>query len=536
MKFSSAILLLCGTLSMAQTHQHAPPPEDGRVDLTAIPVPHQMDGIGLSHITITTKSTEAQQWFDQGLALLHCFWDYEALRAFEQALRLDPDCAMCHWGVAAALEFRGHGHQEQVKEELIKAKELGEKATDHERRYIRAANEAHDKKGEDAGTKEMESLIDHYPADVEARLFLALSSNGGYDAKGDPRNGALYGQQMLRNLLKEFPENAAANHYWIHAMEVSGHPEWALESAEKLGRLAPASGHMVHMPGHIFYRTGDYERARQIFLDAKRVDEDYMAKQHVAVRDDWNYAHNISYLIADCAEAGRYTEAREHARTLAGLANDPEHSGNVFFYVLQIGATEDRLAIRFANWDEAIAHPMQFGMSDDKLSSWICSYRDGLGRYALGMKNAETGHAAEAEFNSNQLDALLWRLSQEKLEKDDDKALRDRVLKILGTASLELRGEIATRQGDLNMGVALLKRAADEEKEIGYSEPPQYARPALEVLGAAYTRAGKFNEARAALQRFSMHGLTPVLRFMGSRKRGSKRAKRKRLRRLIELS
>jgi len=86
------------------------------------------------------------------------------------------------------------------------------------------------------------------------------------------------------------------------------------------------------------------------------------------------------------------------------------------------------------------------------------------------------------------------------------------------------------------MGVALLKRAADEEKEIGYSEPPQYARPALEVLGAAYTRAGKFNEARAALQRFSMHGLTPVLRFMGSRKRGSKRAKRKRLRRLIELS
>jgi len=97
---------------MAQIHQHAPPAEDGRVDLTAIPVPQQMDGIGLSHITITTKSTEAQQWFDQGLALLHCFWDYEALRAFEQALRLDPDCAMCHWGVAAALEFRGHGHQD----------------------------------------------------------------------------------------------------------------------------------------------------------------------------------------------------------------------------------------------------------------------------------------------------------------------------------------------------------------------------------------------------------------------------------------
>jgi len=494
-----AMFLLCFSLA-AQIHQHVPPADQERVDLTKLPPPQHIDGIGVSHIAITTKSNEAQQWFDQGTALLHCFWDYEALRAFEQAVRLDPDCAMCHWGVAQALEFRGKGHQDQVKEELAKAKELGAKVSDHEQRYIRAATESHDKKGDEASqafTKEMEALIDRYPDDVEARLFLALSSNGGYDAKGEPRSGSLYGQQALRNLLREFPENAAANHYWIHAMEVSGHPEWAIESAEKLGQLAPASGHMVHMPGHIFYRTGDYERARQIFLDALKVDEDYMAKQHVAARDDWNYAHNISYLIADCAEAGRYQEAREHARTLAGLANDPDHSGNVYFYVLQIGATEDRLAIRFANRDEAIAHPMQFGVADDKLSSWIRCYRDGLGRYARGMKNAESGRLAEADSDSNQLDALLWRLSREKSEKEEETNRRDRVLKILGTASLELRGDIDTRKGDLDGGVTLLKRADEDEKEIGYSEPPQYSRPALEVLGVAYLRAGKFNEARA---------------------------------------
>lgn len=499
MRRTLVALLLCSSL-VAQTHQHAPPADEEPVDLTKLPAPQHIDGIGRSHIAITTKSSETQQWFDQGISLLHCFWDYEALRAFEQAARLDPDCAMCHWGLAQALEFRGDGHQDQVKEELSKAKELGKKASDHEQRYIRAATESHDKKGAErsqAFTKEMEALIDRYPEDVEARLFLALSSNGGYDAKGEPRSGSLYGQQALRNLLREFPENAAANHYWIHAVEGSGHPEWALESAEKLGRLAPASGHMVHMPGHIFYRTGDYERARQIFLDAKRVDEDYMAKQHVAVRDDWNYAHNISYLIADCAEAGRYQEAREYARTLARLADDPDHSGNVYFYVLQIGATEDRLAIRFANWDEAIAHPMQFGVSDDKLSSWIRGYRDGLGRYAHGMKNAGSGSLAEAESDSNQLDALLWRLSQEKSEKSEWTGRRDRVLKILGTASLELRGDIAMRKGDLDAGVALLKRADEDEKEIGYSEPPQYSRPALEVLGAPYIRAGKFNEARA---------------------------------------
>jgi tetratricopeptide (TPR) repeat protein len=491
-------LLFCLSL-VAQTHQHMPPADDERVDLTKLPAPQHIDGIGVSHIAITSKSAEAQQWFDQGVALMHCFWDYEALRAFEQAARLDPDCAMCHWGIAQALAFRGKSHQDQVKEELSKAKELGAKASDHEQRYIRAATESNDKKGDDASrafTKEMEALIDRYPDDVEARLFLALSLNGGYDAKGEPRSGSLYGQQALRNLLREFPENAAVNHYWIHAMEVSGHPEWAIESAEKLGRLAPASSHMVHMPGHIFYRTGDYERARQIFLDALKVDQDYMANQHVTVRDDWNYAHNISYLIADCAEAGRYQEAREHARTLAGLANDPDHSGNVSFYVLQIGATEDRLAIRFANWDEAITHPMQFGVGDDKLSSWIRSYRDGLRRYATGMKDAENGHLAEAASDSTELDALLWRLSQEKSEKDDETSMRDRVLKILGTSSLELRGDIAMQRGDVEAGVKLLNRAAEEEKDIGYSEPPQYSRPALEVLGAAYIRAGKFREGR----------------------------------------
>src|SRR5205814_5000436 len=100
-------------------------------------------------------------------------------------------------------------------------------------------------------------------------------------------------------------------------------------------KLAPASGHMVHMPGHIFYRLGEYERARQIFLASLRVDQDYMAKQHVPVREDWNYGHNLSYLIADCAEEGRYTEAREHARSLQGLADDPDRSGSPWRNVLQ---------------------------------------------------------------------------------------------------------------------------------------------------------------------------------------------------------
>jgi tetratricopeptide (TPR) repeat protein len=481
---------------------HSPPPDEPAVDLAKLPAPQRLKGIGSAHITITTKSGEAQQWFDQGLALLHCFWDYEALRAFEQAARLDPNCAMCHWGLYRALDFRG-ADSEQAKKELAKAKELAEKASDHEQRYIRAYATSEEKQGDEgekAFATEMEALITHYPEDLEAKLMYALSRGRGYNEKGDPRPGTLYGQAMLRDLLQDYPDNAAVNHYWIHAMEVTDHPERALQSADILGGLAPASGHMVHMPGHIFYRIGDYERARQIFLHALRVDQDYMAKQHVAPRDDWNYAHNIAYLIADCAEEGRYTEASEHARALAGLANDPDHSGNAWFYVLQIGSAPARLAIRFAKWDDVIEHPMQFGVADEKVSLWARAYRDGLIRYAHGMKAVDENRLGEAEQDSDLLDALLWRISQEAL-KDRDKSGRDQVTTLLGTASLELRGNIANTKGDLDAGRKLLERADEQEKKAGYSEPPQYSRPALEVLGLACIRAGKFDDARTAFQK-----------------------------------
>jgi tetratricopeptide (TPR) repeat protein len=533
MKAFAVSLLICAC-AMAQDHHHAPDAET-TVDLARVPKPVSLDGIGHSHIAITTKSPEAQRWFDQGLALLHCFWDYEALRAFAEAVRLDPDCAMCHWGIARALTMRG-GNEDRAKAELAKAlaqvDDLSAKTSDREQRYIRADATSEDKKGDEADrafAKEMEALIERYPDDVEAKLLYALHLMHGYDEKGDPRLGTVYGQATLRELLRQYPDNAAANHYWIHAVEGSGHPEWAVQSAEKLGALAPASGHMVHMPGHIFYRIGDYERARQIFLAAMRVDEDYMANQHVAVRDDWNYAHNISYLIADCAEEGRYGEALEHARSLAGLANDPDRTESPGFYVLQIGSTEARLAIRYGRWNNVIEHPMSFGVPDDKLNVWARGYRDGIVMYARGMQAAEADRPAEAQTQANTLDALLWRLSQEDLsDKTDDKnkGPRDRVLKLLGTASLELRGDIAGHRGDLETARSLLTRADEAEEKLGYSEPPQYSRPALEVLGAVCIRAAKFDEARAAFGKalarrphsgFALYGLAGAWEKEGKR-------------------
>jgi len=272
-----------------------------------------MQGIGEASLKITTNSEQAQAYFNQGLKLLHCFWDFEAYRAFKEAARLDPSAAMAYWGEYEALKMTGrHGSIQKEKDAaLAKAKSLADHASDHEQLYIRAAareGKADDSHDSTAFRQLMETLIDRYPDDLDAQAFLALEEMGGYKINGRPREGELYSQALLRNLLAAHPDNAAANHYWIHAMEDSARPEEALHSADALGRLAPNSGHMVHMPGHIYWRVGDYERARQSFTASVHVDEAYMAAQQIRPEEDWNYAHNLAYLIAACAEAGRYQE------------------------------------------------------------------------------------------------------------------------------------------------------------------------------------------------------------------------------------
>ncbi len=252
-----------------------------------LPPPPLMKGIGNASMKITTNSAEAQAYFDQGLRLLHDFWDFESYRAFKEAARLDPSAAMAYWGEFEALKMRGRV-KDDTRAALDKAKSLMDGASDHERYYIRAAEHEidQDKPGEDAAYQhEMEALINRYPDDQDAQALLALNVMNGFDSDGDPRPGELYSQALLRNLLAAHPESAAANHYWIHAVEDSSRPELALHSADVLASMAPNSGHMVHMPGHIYWRIGDYERARESFLASMHVDEAYMALGENSARE-----------------------------------------------------------------------------------------------------------------------------------------------------------------------------------------------------------------------------------------------------------
>jgi tetratricopeptide (TPR) repeat protein len=524
------LLLACGFLRAQHHHADAAPYE---IDLSKIPPAVKIDGIGHSHITVTTKSPEAQQWFDQGIALLHCFWDYEALRSFEQAVRLDPDCAMCHWGLFRALDFEYRDNA--ARTELARAKKLMDKATEHERFYIlAAANEENDKdRGHDNTTAfrdEMYKLIERYPDDVEAKLFLIDGGlDWGYDAKGDPLPDTTYVQSMLRGILQHDPQNVAANHYYIHSVESGSHPEWGLASAAALGELAPGSSHLVHMPGHLYYRLGDYEKARLIFLQALSVDENYMQREHVSPRDNWNYAHNISYLIAACAEEGHYKEAATLLTRLQGLADEPDKSINPNLYVFQIAATGARLNVRFLHWQYLIDHPLSYGVPDSALSPFAVAYRDGLLAYARGMKALESGNFDAATAESDRLVALLWRTSQLKPSTSDkEKNMQPTVVRILSVASFELPGRIASVRNQFEQARELLTQAVQKERNIGYSEPPQYSRPALESLGYACIRAGRWDEARDAFEQvlkerpksgFGYYGLAVTAEKSGDRQK-----------------
>src|SRR3984957_1627917 len=282
-----------------------------------LPAPQRIEGVGNVRFPISGNA-QAQMWFEQGYNLLYDFWDYEADRAFEQSIRSDANCAMCYLGLYQAESFNHSLTKTYAQASLAKAVALEGQVTPREKLYIQAA-EAHEAAVKEGGSEDkakfnheieiLRNLVKENPNDTNARIALSGAVDDGYDDNGEARKGKQEALALLQGVLKDEPENSAANHLWIHAVEASPHPEQALHSADILGSLAPASGHMVHMPGHIFYRTGDYAQAKEAFAASMKADEQYMQTQHVHVDDDWNYVHNLMYSIANLLEAGEFNQA-----------------------------------------------------------------------------------------------------------------------------------------------------------------------------------------------------------------------------------
>jgi tetratricopeptide (TPR) repeat protein len=497
-----------------------------------------MDGIGQAHLQVSC-SPEAQRYFDQGLNLIHCFWDFEALRAFREAVRLDPSCAMGWWGIHRSLFYNRREQGSEREAALAKAVELSEKASEHERRYIRAASELMVKdrppaEARAAFIREMEALIDLHPEDLQAKLLLADFLRQGYEpADGRPRDGQLYSQALLRSLLAEHPDNAAAHHYWIHAVENSSRPGEGLASAAVLTKLAPRCGHIVHMPGHIFYRIGDYEKARASFLESREVDLAYQREQGIAPVNNWNYVHNLDYLVGSCAEDGRYQEGLRWADELASLSVDPARSNSLGLgFILYGGQTaRARLQMRYGFWDDA-ARSLEtvVAMAVPSEESLARDYHGGMLAYAQGMAAFTRGDAAALKAKITDLDNRMQKLSGATPKVGSDSYFST-AAKILTVNLLELRGALASLEGRHDEAVATLRDAVDRERDLGYWEPPHYTRPVVETLAGIAEKAGRWKEAREAWQHslqlrpgngHALHGLARTWAAEGNRDEAAK--------------
>jgi len=519
------LLTIFGVLALELQAQHTTHGEEGqplnhvmacRVGVHFVenlPPPQIMEGIGHSDLKINTSSSLTQQYFSQGVSLLHCFWDFEAYRAFKEAIRHDSTAIMPYWGLLHTLNFTRKSEFDADKEmALNKIKTLYDSASDLELHYAKGVVDFIESNNPEGYIRKLEYIIHHNPEDVDAKLFLALMNRSGFDSGETPKPGNMYAEYLLQDLLRTNPDHYGVHHYWIHQME-SKTPERALESAKRLTSMAPNSGHIVHMPGHIYYQMGMYREAHQQFVQSMKVDSAYMTQQGINEIDNWNYIHNLDYLLANCVQSGHYQRALRYAELLKAMHVVPErpqsHQRLYFHHGVIVPAF---IEMRFGHWKRAADKFKAIDDPDSLYGVSAMNYKQAWTLFSEGMAAVELEDGNTAQIFLDRLDALLWRNSQKEDEKEK---INPFYLSLLKPASFQLKGNIIVLKGQFEKGIATLKKAAQLEQEFGYSEPPMYPRPVLINLGEVYTSQGYYDKAEECYQRLVEKHPNSALAYQG---------------------
>ena len=445
--------------------------------------PWEIAGTGEAHLPITAKNPEVQKWFDQGNALLHSFWFYEAERAFRWCLKLEPDNAMAYWGLARAAE--GNDRSADFIREAARRKD---RVSERERLYIEASaasllpDPLRDKDGapnyEERNRrykKVLETLCVRYPDDMEARSLLALA-NMGADRYGT--------ELMLREILARQPDHPGAHHYRIHNWDYN-EPEQALESCRRYTELVPGIGHAQHMPGHIYSIVGMWHEAAISMDAATRVEKRYMKESLTFPFNNWNYGHNLNYLGYIQEQLGMPRAAIFGARQLIDAPLDPKHNGDEAYSAHSVGIRAMvRVLTKYERWDELL-DPKTIPWRDiflDKVNKAYFEARAYLGKGDL--QKAEKSIAAHAGL-------------KKELEKNKDQEDYYEI------QSQELKGRYALARGETIEGLGLLAEAAKREFDMqkGYADPPFYPQALYNSLGEAYLDAKAAGLAAQAFEK-----------------------------------
>lgn len=449
-----------------------------------VPPARLMSGLGDVHHPVSTKNREAQQFFDQGLKLVYGFNHDAARRSFQRAAELDPKLAMAWWGIALTLgpNYNLPVDPEREKagyEAVQKAIALQENASEPERAYITALSvrysndpkvdlHALDRAYKDA----MGKLAAHYPDDLDAATLYAESMMNLnpwklWTADGKPAEGTDEIVATLESVMKRNPNHLGANHYYIHAVEASTHPERALPSAARLEKLAPAEGHLAHMPAHIYARVGDHSASAHCNQVAIAADKKFLSETHdEGVYKLMYYSHNMHFLaFASCMD-GNFAEAKDAAAKLVanvavGVKMMPDLEGFI--------PTPMIVLVAFEKWNDLLKLPAPDASFVTTTAMWH-AFR--------GLAFANTGKTAEAEQEQKQFRLTAAKIPPEKMFDQLNKV--EAVFKV---ADNVLAGAIARGKHDDNAAIEFLKQAVAAEDALSYSEPPAWYPPVRPTFG-----------------------------------------------------
>lgn len=486
-------------------------------------------GLGVFHRKITTSSDQVQQYFDQGLRFAWAFNHDEATRSFAKAAELDPQCAMCFWGVSLTvgpnynLPFMVEERARVAWEALGKARRVASQGSPVEQALISALVKRYPTaQPPDAShtgpilasyTEAMKAAAAQYPQDLDVQTLYAEAMMNLHAWKlwtpdGKPAPGTEEIVARLEAVLAHDPQHPGANHYLVHALEASPHPERALAAAERLKTLMPAAGHLLHMPAHIMQRIGRYEDAAEANRRGAVGDERYFGLTKPLDYYPVVYtAHNYQFLAYSTAMEGRKAETLEAVKNSRRVVSDEMllTMPGMDWYL----AEEYAALVRFGLWDEMLATPAP----TERLPALMGGYL-----YGRGVALAAKGRIEEAKTTLVKLQRLAAAVPADAVAGQN--AVKD-VLAI-GVAILQAR--VAGLEKRTDEAISKLRQAAAAEDRLAYDEPKDWFFPARHLLGKELLQSGRLRDAESVYREdlsqnpangWALYGLRETLKAQG---------------------
>lgn len=464
-----------------------------------------MDGLSTLHHPVSTRNAEAQKFFDQGLRLVYAFNHEEAARSFHRAAEIDPKLAMAWWGVALAVGPNYNlpvdpEHEKLAVEAIAKAKSLSSEASPVEQHYIDAmaqrfsADPKPDYHQLDINySKAMADLTHRYPDDLDAATLYADSLMNLrpwqlWNADGTPAEGTSEIVSTLESVLRRDPNHIGAMHLYIHAVEASPNPERALPYADRIAALAPAAGHLVHMPAHIYERTGNFDGACAQNVAAAKADEAYAAASgSQGMYMMMYYSHNLHFGAVSASMQGRCAEAKSQADRLSENLRPMASDKNMAPMLEPFIGMQYAIAARCARWDDLLSSTEPSSQTNALKAYWL---------YSRGLALAARDKLAEAEALLKQLTAIESETSRDDIFMPP---VQNHTAQIYHIAGDILGARIASAKGDKEAAIKLLRDAVANQDQLLYNEPADWYYPVRESLGGVLLQSG---DAKAAEQVF----------------------------------